>query len=111
MGTLLAGSPLLLGALPAQITSKSQIGKVGIDFRESHRDSNMINAELLKLMIEASNDGIVVAKQDGMRTFLSTPTKPSSDRRAAALMSPRMRIVGSYWAMTETTRALWLSAR
>lgn len=39
VGTLLAGSPLLLGALPAQITSKSQIGKVGIDFRESHRDS------------------------------------------------------------------------
>jgi hypothetical protein len=34
VGTLLAGSPLLLGALPTQITPKSQIGKVGIDFRE-----------------------------------------------------------------------------
>lgn len=39
VGTLLAGSPLLLGALPTQITPKSQIGKVGIEFRESHRDS------------------------------------------------------------------------
>ncbi|MGF6667168.1 hypothetical protein ABIA53_000838 [Pseudomonas monsensis] len=39
----------------------------------------MINAELLKLMIETSNHGIVVAEQDGMRAFLSTPTKPSSD--------------------------------